>query len=112
MSSKDLTRKNSPMGRVEKFTVLAVLLLIAIILVVSMTTDNAVDKSKAAVLGERPSVPVEAPSETPAVAQTEPGNKLLSANVGAQVPVANPAPAPAAPQPRSEEHTSELQSLT
>ncbi len=87
------------MGRVEKFTVLAVLLLIAIILVVSMTTDNAVDKSKAAVLGERPSVPVEAPSETPAVAQTEPGNKLLSANVGAQVPVANPAPAPAAPQP-------------
>ncbi len=91
------------MGRVEKFTVLAVLLLIAIILVVSMTTDNPVDKGKAAVLGEKPSVPVEAPSEAPALAQNEPSNKLLSANVGSTAPTTTPAAAPAAtpaaPQP-------------
>ena len=84
------------MGRVEKFTVLAVLLLIAIILVVSMTTDKPVDKSRAAVLGEKPSVPA---SNEVSAAPGEQGSKLLSATVGTPQPVVSPAPAPAGPQP-------------
>src|SRR5690349_3302708 len=86
------------MGRVEKFTVLAVLLLIAIILVVSMTTDNPVDKSRAAVLGEKPNVPAQASNEVSA-APGEADNKVLSATVGTPQPVVSPTPAPAGPQP-------------
>jgi len=87
------------MGRVEKFTVLAVLLLIAIILVVSMTTDKPVDKSRAAVLGEKPSTPAQASNEVSAAAPGEQDSKLLSATVGTPLSVASPAPAPAGPQP-------------
>jgi len=86
------------MGRVEKFTVLAVLLLIAIILVVSMTTDKPVDKSKAAVLGEKPS-PAQSSNEVSAAGPGAPDSKLLSATVGTQIPAANTPPAAAAPQP-------------
>ena len=91
------------MGRVEKFTVLAVLLLIAIILVVSMTTDKPVDKSKASVLGEKPSAPAQASNEVSAAAPGAGGgaseSKLLSATVGTQVPEANPATPAVVTQP-------------
>ena len=83
------------MGKVEKFTVLAVLLLIAVILVVSMTTDNPLDKAKAAVLGEQAAAPAPA---APVAALPEPSSKLLSANVGTQTPVSETPPAPVAPQ--------------
>jgi nucleoid-associated protein YgaU len=86
------------MGRVEKFTVLAVLLLIAIILVVSMTTDKPVDKSKAAVLGEKPS-PAQSSNEVSAAGPGAPDSKLLSATVGTPIQAANTPPAAAAPQP-------------
>jgi len=86
------------MGKVEKFTVLAVLLLIAVILVVSMTADNPLDKAKAAVLGEQSAAPAPAATEAPVAKLPEPGSKLLSANIGTQTPVSETPPAPAAPQ--------------
>jgi nucleoid-associated protein YgaU len=86
------------MGKVEKIAVLSVLFLIAVILVVSMTTDNPLDKANAAVLGEKSSVPSPAPNEAPSAALPEPADKLLSATLGTDSNTAS-APAPAAPQP-------------
>jgi nucleoid-associated protein YgaU len=84
------------MGRVEKIAVLSVLFLIAVILVVSMTTDNPVDTAHAAVLGEKPSVLVEAPAS----AAPEAGKNLLSATVTpTESAPAVSVPAPAVPQP-------------
>jgi nucleoid-associated protein YgaU len=80
------------MGKVEKIAVLTVLFLIALILVVSMTTDNPLNKSKAALLGEQPSVSGLAPSASPAAAAPEPGNKLLSATLTPEPAAATPAP--------------------
>ena len=96
------------MGRVEKFTVLAVLLLIAIILVVSMTTDNPVDKSKAAILGEKPTSATLSSNEVSAAAPAAPENKLLSATVGTPTPEPSPAPVAAVPQPLAIPHGSLL----
>jgi len=87
------------MGKVEKFTVLAVLLLIAVILVVSMTSDNPLDKANAAVLGEQSAAPVPTATVAPVASLPDSTNKLLSANVGTQTPVSETPPAPAAPQP-------------
>ncbi|MBK7641483.1 MAG: LysM peptidoglycan-binding domain-containing protein [Planctomycetes bacterium] len=86
------------MGKVEKFAVLSVLFLIAVILVVSMTTDNPVDKANAALLGEKPaSAPrdSEPPVVPPAV---QPESKLLSANLGSQEQPQTPAVAKSEPE--------------
>jgi nucleoid-associated protein YgaU len=84
------------MGKVEKIAVLSVLFLIALILVVSMSTDNPIDTANAAVLGEKPSVASPASSEvTP-----DTGKNLLSATVtGEASSGAAAAPAPSVPQP-------------
>ena len=65
------------MGKVEKIAVLSVLFLIAVILVVSMTTDNPLQTADAAVLGEKPPAAQTAP-QNPAPDQ---GLNLLSATV-------------------------------
>jgi nucleoid-associated protein YgaU len=83
------------MGKVEKIAVLTVLFLIALILVVSMTTDNPLNKGKAALLGEQTSVSGLSPAGSSAPAAPEPGNKLLSATITPE-PAAATAP-PAAP---------------
>lgn len=74
------------MGKLEKVIVLSVLFVIAVILVVSLTTDNPIDKKNVSVLGQ----------PTPKTAATEvppPGNATTGpAAVGAQVASA-PAPA-------------------
>lgn len=86
------------MGKVEKFVVLTVLFVIAVVLVVSLGSDNPLDKDNAAKLGEKPA----AKSEQ----QSTGGSTLLSANVQTQtpppaaseasatLPAASPAPAP------------------
>ena len=79
------------MGKVEKIAVLSVLFLIAVILVVSMTADNPLEKENAAVLGEKPPAAQTAP-QNPAPDQ---GLSLLSATVTPAVPE----PAPASPAP-------------
>jgi len=79
------------MGKVEKIAVLTVLFLIALILVVSMTTDNPLDKGRAALLGEQPNAKVANNDPAPA-----PVNKLLSATVTPE-PAPVVAPPPAAP---------------
>lgn len=83
------------MGKVEKIAVLSVLFLIAVILVVSLTTDNPIDTQNAAVLGEKPAAaPADAKTallpEKPADPKASP---LLSANVKNE-PAAQPTPAP------------------
>jgi nucleoid-associated protein YgaU len=75
------------MGKVEKLAVLAVLFLIAVILVVSLTTDNPIDKANASVLGEKPTL-VEKLGETSAPVEKP---KLLSIDTG--TPEAAPAKA-------------------
>jgi len=84
------------MGKVEKIAVLSVLFLIAVILVVSMTTDNPIDTADAAVLGEKSSLSSPTPAGT-----TEGGSTtLLSATVGGgEAASAAPAPAAVVPQP-------------
>lgn len=82
------------MGKVEKIAVLSVLFLIAVILVVSLTTDKPVDKSNAAVLGEKPT--------TPAVATNDPAaapGTALSSLVKKDEPVAPVTPPAVVPQP-------------
>ena len=86
------------MGKVEKIAVLSVLFLIAVILVVSLTTDNPIQTENAAVLGEKPAA---APGDTKTAALPEkPADPkappLLAANVKNEVtPQPAPAPAPA-----------------
>src|SRR5690349_5579364 len=88
------------MGKVEKIAVLTVLFLIALILVVSMTTDNPLDKGRAALLGEQPNAKVasndaaQTPTQSPAPA---PANKLLSATITPEQAPAVATPPPAAP---------------
>lgn len=93
------------MGKLEKVIVLSVLFVIAVILVVSLTTDNPIDKKNVSILGQ-PGPKLDAPATTPGAspalaanpATTAPAT-LLSSNVGqqpivgAQVPAlgANPA---------------------
>lgn len=89
------------MGKLEKVIVLSVLFVIAVITVVSLTTDSPLDKSNVAVLGAPPAkadatppaapdvAQNGAPAATAANAQTQPG-ALLSSNV-------NTAPAAGAP---------------
>ena len=77
------------MGKVEKIAVLSVLFLIAVILVVSMTTDNPLQTADAAVLGEKPPA-AQVQAQNPAPDQ---GLNLLSATVSPAVPE----PAPAGP---------------
>lgn len=82
------------MGKVEKFVVLTVLFVIAVVLVVSLGSDNPLDKDNAAKLGEKPAAKSEA--------QPTGGTTLLSANVQPQTPppAANPNPAePSVPAP-------------
>jgi|688.fasta_scaffold00776_43 nucleoid-associated protein YgaU len=82
------------MAKVEKFVVLTVLFVIAIVLVVSLSSDKPLDKENAAKLGEKPNAKP---------AATEGNSPLLSVNVetpvaaaaAAKEPVAAPAPAPA-----------------
>jgi len=86
------------MGKVEKLAVLAVLFLIAVILVVSMTTDNPIDKAHAAVLGEKTATPDNKLAETPAAQDP---SKLLATTTGsgqAPAPSVTP-PAAVVPQP-------------
>jgi len=85
------------MGKVEKIAVLSVLFLIAVILVVSMTTDKPVDTAHAAVLGEKSNTVGELQSP----AAPDASNKLLSSEVRTDKPEAAsvPAPAPVAVQP-------------
>lgn len=86
------------MGKVEKLAVLAVLFLIAVILVVSMTTDNPINRANAAVLGEKPAVAASEGGSKPLEAQPDTGaSKLLSMN--AKEAPAAAAPTPSAPQP-------------
>jgi nucleoid-associated protein YgaU len=80
------------MAKVEKFVVLTVLFVIAVVLVVSLSGDNPLDKDNAAKLGGKPEAK---PAET-AASQT--GSPLLSVNVQpeAATPAKTQAPAPAA----------------
>jgi nucleoid-associated protein YgaU len=80
------------MGKLEKVIVLSVLFVIAVITVVSLTTESPLDKSNVAVLGAPASKPDATPPAAPDVAQngvpaataanaqTQPG-ALLSSNV-------------------------------
>jgi nucleoid-associated protein YgaU len=87
------------MGKVEKIAVLSVLFLIAVILVLSMTTDNPVDKSNAAVLGDKPAVPSALGGEAPTSTTPDTGKNLLSATVTPEKPAADAAPVATIPQP-------------
>ncbi|MEY2786250.1 MAG: hypothetical protein RL277_2462 [Planctomycetota bacterium] len=78
-------RKN--MAKVEKFVVLTVLFVIAVVLVVSLSGDNPLDKDNAAKLGEKPQAkPAEATG-------TQGGSPLLSVNVQPEAAAATPTPA-------------------
>ncbi|MFM7280568.1 MAG: LysM peptidoglycan-binding domain-containing protein [Planctomycetia bacterium] len=83
------------MAKVEKFVVLTVLFVIAVVLVVSLSGDNPLDKDNAAKLGEKPQAK---PAESTG---TQGGSPLLSVNVQPEAPAATPAqsPAQAAAQP-------------
>jgi nucleoid-associated protein YgaU len=96
------------MGKLEKVIVLSVLFVIAVVLVVSLTTDNPIDKQNVSVLGQPApklpkTVPTPAPAQPtvleapPAVQPNGPG-ALLSSNV---TPGGSPAitPTPATPVP-------------
>jgi nucleoid-associated protein YgaU len=72
------------MGKVEKFVVLTVLFVIAVVLVVSLGSDNPLDKDNAAKLGEKPA------------AKSDTGSTLLSATVQTQTPPPAATPSPAA----------------
>jgi nucleoid-associated protein YgaU len=75
------------MAKVEKFVVLTVLFVIAVVLVVSLSGDNPLDKDNAAKLGEKPQAkPAEATG-------TQGGSPLLSVNVQPEAPAATPTPA-------------------
>lgn len=92
------------MGKLEKVIVLSVLFVIAVILVVSLTTDNPIDKKNVSVLGQ-PGPKLDAPATTPSAnpaladaskpAMSAPAT-LLSSNVGAQPVVGAQPPAIAA----------------
>lgn len=84
-------RKN--MAKVEKFVVLTVLFVIAVVLVVSLSSDNPLDKDSAAKLGDKPQAkPAEATG-------TQGGSPLLSVNVQPEAAAATPTPAPAEAAP-------------
>lgn len=94
------------MGKVEKVIVLSVLFLIALILVVSLTVDDPLNKTRIVEAGAPPARPAAALHEGDAVAQVPPQGSsigLLSAPVGTQPLVGAPAsPAPAGtPAPTS-----------
>ncbi len=78
------------MAKVEKFVVLTVLFVIAIVLVVSLSSDKPLDKENAAKLGEKPNAKP---------AATEGSSPLLSVNVETPVAAAPAAPAAAAKEP-------------
>jgi nucleoid-associated protein YgaU len=105
------------MGKLEKVVVLSVLFVIAVILVVSLTMDNPIDKQHVSVLGggKKPApdqlasqpastpdpatAPIGGPANTPAVNTATPG-ALLSANVDTGAPASTPpANVPAAQTP-------------
>lgn len=75
------------MAKVEKFVVLTVLFVIAVVLVVSLSSDNPLDKENAAKLGEKPAAKAEATDGT---------STLLSVNVQPTAPAATPEAAPVA----------------
>jgi len=72
------------MGKLEKVIVLSVLFVVAVILVVSLTTDNPLDKQKVTVLGA-PTPKVEAPVTPPAS-----GDALAAAPLNGATPAAQP----------------------
>jgi nucleoid-associated protein YgaU len=95
------------MGKLEKVVVLSVLFVIAVILVVSLTMDNPIDKQNVSVLGQP--APAAPPAIDPALASRPPSvatpgattetapTTLLSTNVGTLPPANAPAAAPASP---------------
>jgi nucleoid-associated protein YgaU len=104
------------MGKLEKVIVLSVLFVIAVVLVVSLTTDNPIDKQNVSVLGQPvPKLPKTEPAPKPdagalGAGQTPAPGMMLNANVtpgGAQpanapaplVPTSVPVPAPVAALP-------------
>jgi len=76
------------MGKVEKVIVLSVLFLVALILVVTVTVDDPLDKAKVVEAGGKQAAPTIAQAPTPPPASAQP---LLNANV-----TPNQAPPPAA----------------
>lgn len=75
------------MGKLEKVVVLSVLFVIAVILVVSLTTDDPIDKKNVTVLGQ-PAPKLAGPEVTPAANGTSaaPAVTPPAANVATQVP--------------------------
>ncbi len=86
------------MGKVEKVVVLSVLFLIAVILVVSLTLDDPLDKEKVTIAGDSgtrtAALPVAATQEAPKPVVTTPASAPATV---AAVPAADVKPASAAP---------------
>lgn len=90
------------MGKVEKVVVLSVLFLIAVILVVSLTLDDPLDKEKVSVAGDSatraPALPATTPESKPAATPVASGATNAPATIAA-LPVSESKPAPSATTP-------------
>src|SRR4051812_35421876 len=81
------------MGKVEKVIVLSVLFLIALILAVSLTVDDPLDKSRVVEAGSTPHNPATAPAAQPTPSANAGDNQAVPA-LAANVPAAGGNAAP------------------